>query len=85
MRLQVYVVCLVMAQVSIYLKDDVAETVRASAESENKSVSRFVSDLVTDAVSPSSWPDDFVALLRTGENSLTEPEDPPPEDVAPFE
>lgn len=73
-----------VAQVTIYLRTQVAAAVRKRAKLENKSVSGLVSELVTRATLPSNWPDDFVALLRDGQADLIEPSDPPPEAVEPL-
>ncbi len=71
-----------MAQVTLYLPEDVLEKARRRAKRERKSLSAFIGELVTRETTPRRWPDGFVDLLTHGAGDLVEPEDPPPEDVA---
>lgn len=74
-----------MAQITIYIPDDIAEKARDLAARDKKSVSAFVSGLVAREVAPPTWPRALIDLLNeAGEHplgDLQEPDDPPPEEV----
>lgn len=73
-----------MAQITIYVPDEIAEKARALAARDNKSFSAFVSGLVAREVAPPSWPQALIDLLNEpgdGPEDLQEPDDPPPEEV----
>jgi hypothetical protein len=75
---------IVVAQVTIYLPDDVAEEVRRRAHDAHKSLSTFLVEIVEAYTRPPSWPDALVQLLTTGEGTLVEPDDPLPDDEEPI-
>jgi predicted transcriptional regulator len=71
-----------MAQLTIYLPDDVEKRVRQEARRAHKSVSAFITELATTRVQRASgWPEGFAELFGAWEGELQRPEDPPPEDV----
>ncbi len=74
-----------VAQVTIYLPDDVAAEVRRRAKQASKPVSTFLAEIVEAYARPAKWPRALVTLLTTGEADLVEPDDPPPEDVEPMQ
>lgn len=73
-----------MAQVTIYLPDHVAEDVRQRAMQANKSLSAFVSELISQHTGAERWPLGLLDVLREGSGDLREPPDPPPEDIEPL-
>lgn len=68
-----------MAQITIYLPDDVAEEVRRKAREARLSLSAYMTQIARRSVRRSLWPDEFRALY--GSCSLEVPEDMPPEDT----
>ena len=72
-----------MAQVTVYLPQDVLDTARKLAKEQNSSLSAWLGGLVR-RESVSEWPKSLVDLLRHGSADLIEPEDLPPEDVETF-
>lgn len=72
-----------MAQVTVYLPQDVLDAARKLAKEQNSSLSAWLSGLVR-RESVSEWPKNLVDLLHHGSADLIEPEDPPPEDVETF-
>jgi hypothetical protein len=71
-----------MAQVTVYLPDDVLEAARREAAQKKTSLSAYLCELLTRQTRPRAWPEQLVDLLTRGSGDLVEPEDPPPEDVA---
>lgn len=69
-----------MAQVTVYLPDDVLAVARNRAENERKSLSAWVSARIREATL-TEWPEAFVDLLRHGTGEIVEPDDPPPGDL----
>ena len=69
-----------MAQVTVYLPDDVLAVARKSADAERKSLSGWVSALIQEATA-TEWPESFVTLLHQGSGDIVEPDDPPPGDL----
>lgn len=68
-----------MAQLTIYIPDELERKIREQAKREGKSLSSFVADLTRQAVAPDAWSDAFLALYGAWEGELVEPSDPPPE------
>jgi hypothetical protein len=68
-----------MAQVTIYLPDDLEREAKQRARKAGKSLSAFFAELLARQTRPGKWPREFVALAGTCE--LIVPEDPPPDDV----
>ena len=69
-----------MAQVTIYVPDDVLASARKCAENDRRSLSAWVSGLIREATS-TEWPGSFVDLLHHGSGDIAEPDDPPPRDL----
>ena len=70
-----------MAQVTIYLSDEILSEARRMAKRQRKSLSAFLSEILARETAHNQWPQSFVDLLNQGGGDLTEPEDPPPEEV----
>lgn len=68
-----------MAQITIYLPDDVAREVRQKARASHMSVSSYFARLAGASSREITWPEGFADLF--GSCSLSVPEDPPPEEV----
>lgn len=71
-----------MAQVTIYLPDEVARDVRARARRAGKSLSAYLTELARGrtAARDDAWPKDFLELLGSWEGAFPIPDDPPPSD-----
>ena len=71
-----------MAQVTIYLPDEVARDVRARAKRAGMSLSAYVTALAsqTSRAAAREWPKDFLKLLGSWEGAFPVPDDPPPRD-----
>lgn len=71
-----------MAQVTIYLPDDVARDVRARAKRAGMSLSAYITALASrEKRTPAEeWPKDFLKLLGSWEGAFPIPDDPPPRD-----
>jgi len=70
-----------MAQVTIYLPEDLIQEARAKAKAEDSSLSAWLADLVRRETAGHEWSRALVDLLTHGEGDLVEPDDPPPEEV----
>lgn len=70
-----------MAQVTVYLPEDVIQEARERAKAEERSLSAWLADLVRRETSDQEWPQRFIELLESKGADLVEPEDPPPEEV----
>ena len=70
-----------MAQVTIYLSDAILSEARRRAKRQKKSLSAYFSEILARETTQDQWPQSFVDLLNQGEGDLTEPADPPPEEV----
>ena len=64
-----------MAQVTVYLPDDVLVAARRCADQERRSLSAWVSTLIREAAS-TEWPESLLDLLHHGTGDLVEPDDP---------
>ncbi len=69
-----------MAQVTVYLPDDVLAAARNCAENQHRSLSAWVSARIREATL-TEWPESLVDLLRHGTGDIVEPDDPPPGDL----
>ena len=69
-----------VAQVTVYLADDVLAAARTCAENERRSLSAWVSARIREATL-TEWPANLVELLRHGGGDIVEPDDPPPGDL----
>jgi hypothetical protein len=54
-----------MAQVTIYLADDVAAEARKQARRADKPLSTFLAEIIEAHTKPATWPQAFVTLLTT--------------------
>ena len=70
-----------MAQVTIYLPDELAKRVRNRAKRLKISMSAYLTELVARDGRPPRWPRGFEALYGSWKGELPEPEDPPPEEL----
>lgn len=70
-----------MAQLTIYMPDDLASQVKREADKAGKSVSRFLSELTRARLRPSHWPRSFVELSGRGLEGFPEIDDPAPDEV----
>ena len=68
-----------MAQLTIYIPDELERKIRERAEHEGKSLSAFVADITRQAVEPDAWSRAFLDLYGSWEGDFLEPDDPPPE------
>ena len=71
-----------MAQVTIYIPDDLERELRQRAKRSGKSLSSVVADLARRQLHPVGWPEDFKALAGSWEGEFEVPDDPPPDEVA---
>ena len=73
---------LLMAQITIYLPEDVARRIKREAKRRKKSVSAFIADLATGRGTRPAWPKQFFRLQGSCKGSLRAPEDPPPDELS---
>jgi hypothetical protein len=71
-----------MAQLTIYLPDDLERALRKRAKRSGQSLSSVVADLARREFRPDGWPSEFEDLFGSWEGELPEPDDPPPDEVA---
>ena len=69
-----------MAQVTVYLPEDVLAAARKCAKHERRSLSAWVSSRICESTL-TEWPESLVDLLRHGTGDIVEPDDPPPGDL----
>jgi hypothetical protein len=70
-----------MAQVTIYIADDLERELRRRAKRSGKSLSAVMSELVRGQIRPSGWPEGYRDLFGAWQGELPEPEDAPPNEV----
>lgn len=73
-----------MAQVTIYIPDDLAVGLKERAKREGKSLSAYVAEIARREVAPDAWSDAFLRLYGSWEGDLEEPADPAPEPLDAF-
>lgn len=66
-----------MAQVTIYLPQDLETRLRRDAKRAGKSLSAFIAELADRRPEPEGWQDRLDALYGTWEGDFPTPEDPP--------
>ena len=71
-----------VAQVTIYLPDDLARELRRLAKRSGQSLSSVVAGFARRQIRPAAWPDGFESLVGAWEGDLPVPEDPPPDEVS---
>ena len=69
-----------MAQVTVYLPEEVLAAARERAGKEKTTLSAWVGGLIREATT-SEWPESLVSVLRHGSGDIVEPDDPPPGDL----
>ena len=69
-----------MAQITIYVPDDVARQLRSAARRAKKSLSAYLTELASGRSKPRAWPEWFFDLQGSCRGALKAPEDPPPEE-----
>ena len=69
-----------MAQVTVYLPNELLAAARERAAGEHRSLSAWVGGLIRDATAR-EWPESLVNLLHHGSGDIVEPDDPPPGDL----
>jgi hypothetical protein len=70
-----------VAQVTVYIPDDLERDLRLHARRAGKSLSSVVTELARARLRPAVWPDGFKELFGSWEGAFPEPEDPPPDEV----
>jgi predicted CopG family antitoxin len=76
-----------MAQLTIYLPDDVERKVRADARRAKKSVSAFITELATQKktkLTDAAWARQVAKLYGSWEGRFPNIEDPPPDEPESF-
>ena len=68
-----------MAQVTIYLPDDVAQDVKARARRAKKSVSAYLAALAAGGDDTHDWPRAFLETFGSWKGKFPQIHDPPPE------
>ena len=68
-----------MAQLNIYVPDELEETIRSQAEKHGKSVSAFLAELVREKFAPKKWKKDFLKILGSWEGGFPEIKRQPPQ------
>jgi hypothetical protein len=74
-----------VAQLNLYVPDDIARKLRLAAKKAKKSLSAYVLERVVEGkAAPRGWPKEFLELEGSWEGRFHEPEDPPPSEIAPL-
>lgn len=73
-----------MAQLTIYLPEELERKVRERAKQQGKSVSAFLAEIARQAVEPDAWSEAFLELYGSWEGDFPEPTDQPPEEREPL-
>ena len=68
-----------VAQITLYVPDDIARRLRADARRAKKSLSAYVSDLAA-GKRERGFPKWFLALEGSADGTLIGPDDPPPDE-----
>jgi hypothetical protein len=72
-----------VAQLTIYVPDDVARRLKREARRAKKSVSAYLTEIATRRRGAPVWPPGFFELAGSLHGALERPEDPPPEEPDP--
>jgi hypothetical protein len=67
-----------MAQVTIYLPDELERRVKQAARKAHKSVSAYIAELASKTMAQGRWPEGFADLYGSWEGAFPEIEDEPP-------
>jgi hypothetical protein len=73
-----------MAQVTIYVPDEIAARIRRDARKAGQSVSAFIVSLTSPRRARGGWPRGFEKLYGSWEGEFPEIDDPPPGDRDPL-
>lgn len=73
-----------MAQITLYVPDEVADRIKREAKKAHKSVSAYVTELASKQISRRAWPARFTSLYGSWKGDFPTPEDAPPADVDGF-
>lgn len=65
-----------MAQLNVYVPDELEEKIKLVAQQEGKSVSSFLADLVREKFAPKVWKKDFLKTLGKWEGDTPDIERP---------
>jgi hypothetical protein len=71
-----------VAQITLYLPDEVAAKLKAAAKRAGHSVSGFVTALAERELAPAAWPAQFERAYGSWQGDFPECPDPPPDTVA---
>lgn len=66
------------------MPDDVAAATRKHARRAKKSVSAWITELIERETGMRTWPRALVDVVTQGSGTISEPDDPAPEDVESF-
>lgn len=69
-----------MAQITIYVPDDIARRIKREAKRAKKSLSAYLTELAIGQRHAPRWPPGFFELQGSCGGALKAPEDPPPEE-----
>ena len=70
-----------MAQMTLYLPDELARRIRKAAASARTSVSAYLAELAERKLKPRAWPKGFAQLSGSFLGDFPEIADPRPEDI----
>jgi hypothetical protein len=74
-----------VAQLNLYVPDDIARKLRLAARKAKKSLSAYVLERVVEGKGAlHGWPKEFLDLEGSWEGRFREPEDPPPRELEPL-
>lgn len=59
-----------MAQLNVYVTDELEEKIKSVAQQEGKSVSSFLAELVRERFAPKTWKKDFLKILGKWEGDV---------------
>ena len=71
-----------MAQITIYVPDEVARRLRSAARRAKKSLSAYLTEIASGRNERRKWPKWFFALQGSCRGTLKVPEDPAPDEPA---
>lgn len=66
-----------MAQLNLYVPDDLEALIKNKAKTQGKSVSSFVLEAVKDKIAPGKWSREFLSLLESDPIDFPEVEELP--------
>lgn len=70
-----------VAQITFYVPDEVARRLRREAKRAGKSLSAYLTEVVTDERTSRAFPEGFLELEGSCRGTLQRPDDPPPEEL----